>query len=64
MMFGPKKGTWWYHSDSDPRWNLSGTADFFSVFVVPAEAKAALDEKQKELNEIPPIDLIYNCMKD
>jgi hypothetical protein len=23
-MFGPKMGTWWVHSDKDPRWNKTG----------------------------------------
>lgn len=61
-MFGPKPGSWWLSSKSDPRWDCSGRDDV-GGFQCPPEATAALEAKKAELGE-PPHDLEYGYMKD
>lgn len=62
-MFGPKSGSWWTKSKSDPRWNMNGTG-YVGGFVCPAEATEAVEQKKEELGEEPPDDLEYGYMKD
>lgn len=62
-MFGPKAGSWWLVSKKDPRFNLSGSARV-GGFVMPAEAREAMNAKAKELGCPIPDDLEFNYMKD
>jgi hypothetical protein len=61
-MFGPRQGTWWLHSESDPRWNASGTTKVGGF----ARPKPSID-KQAELEKLygePPTDLVWGYEKD
>lgn len=63
-MFGPREGSWWYRSLSDPRWNVDGRSESISVTGgPPAEAREALAKLEQALGA-PPDDLEYGCMKD
>lgn len=62
-MFGPKPGTWWLSSKSDPRWDCSGR-DRVGGFMCPSDARAAIEAKKEELGCEPPEDLEYGYMKD
>jgi hypothetical protein len=61
-MFGPKPGSWWLSSKSDPRWNCNGR-DKVGGFQCPPDAQAAIERLKKTLGE-PPSDLEYGYMKD
>ena len=61
-MFGPKPGTWWISSKSDPRWNKSGTSYGFA-FGLCYEADDWLKRCQKEFG-VEPEDLETGFMKD
>jgi hypothetical protein len=62
-MFGPKPGSWWTESKSDPRFNLSGNG-YVGGFVLPPDAVKALEQKAKELGVEIPDDLEFGYMKD
>lgn len=62
-MFGPKIGTWWINSKSDPRWNDNGRAKGLTCAGGPAEMHEALERKKKKLGQ-PPKDLKLGFMKD
>lgn len=61
-MFGPKKGSWWVSSKSDPRFNDSGSG-YVGGFEVPAEAKVSFEAKAKRLGVPVPEDLEFGYMK-
>jgi hypothetical protein len=63
-MFGPKPGTWYVSSKSDPRWDANGRTEqmLFSVGT-PPELDKHLAQKMKELGD-PPDDLEWEGMKD
>lgn len=58
-----KEGSWVLSSKSDWRWNASGRG-FVGGFEICSEAKKWIDEKKKELDEEPPDDLMFRCIKD
>lgn len=62
-MFGPKKGSWWVSSKSDPRFNCSGRGRV-GGFACPAEAREFFEAKAKELGVPVPDDLEFGYMKD
>ncbi len=62
-MFGPKKGTWWISSESDPRWNDEGRAKGLVCAGGPSEITEAFERKKKKLGK-PPKDLKQGFMKD
>lgn len=62
-MFGPKPGSWWLMSKSDPKWKATGHVEALSVTQMPLDAQKALDELRKKYGNEPP-DLEYGCMKD
>ena len=62
-MFGPKKGSWWVSSKSDPRFNASGSG-YVGGFAIPPEAKEAYEAKAKALGVPLPEDLEFGYMKD
>ena len=55
-----KEGSWWVTSESDPRWDGSGSSSI-DGFTYPPEH---IEEKKKELEEDPPDDLEYGYMKN
>jgi hypothetical protein len=55
-------GTWWLRSESDPRWNTSGTSTV-GGFEMCSEAKNALESLKRRLGD-PPKDLEHGYMKD
>jgi len=57
------KGSWWLNSETDPRWNTSGTAKCCGGFAEPIECKAAREQLEKKLGK-PPEDLEWGYMKD
>lgn len=62
---GMSQGSWWFISESDPRWNRSGIASvgmFMSYESLP-EAKAIFD-KNKAIYGEPPEDLEFGYEKD
>jgi hypothetical protein len=52
-MFGPKPGTWWVGSKTDPRWNGSGSAEV-GGFAVPEEAKKHIEAMKRKLGKPRP----------
>lgn len=58
---GPRSGSWFISSVSDPRWNDSGQA-FVGGGFMPEEAKKAIDAKT-ELYGPPPEDLEWGYLK-
>lgn len=62
-MFGPKPGTWWVASKSDPRFNMDGR-DLVGGFRCPSSAREAFEAKVKELGASLPDDLEFGYMKD
>ena len=62
-MFGPKKGSWWIKSASDPRWNADGRS-YVGMFSMPPEAKRKIEKLKKKLGEEPPEDLEWGYFKD
>ncbi|OGZ06739.1 MAG: hypothetical protein A3C93_02575 [Candidatus Lloydbacteria bacterium RIFCSPHIGHO2_02_FULL_54_17] len=61
-MFGPRKGTWWLKSETDPRWNCGGDG-YVGGFVMPCECEQRLKELKREYGR-PPKDLEWGYMKD
>jgi hypothetical protein len=62
-MFGPRMGTWWVHSKSDPRWNKSGRAEGFAMCGGPKEMQDWIEECKKKYGE-PPEDATMEFWKD
>jgi hypothetical protein len=58
-----RPGTWWVRSASDPRWNCTGISNAVGGFVIPQEAQAYLERKEKELGP-PPKDAEWGYEKD
>lgn len=63
-MFGPKPGSWWLRSKSDPRWNTDGRAMMIVTAGPVREATDFIERTRKRLKCEPPADLEYGCMKD
>jgi hypothetical protein len=63
MLFGPKEGSWWLESKSDPRWNCSGRAFLMFTAGMPQEVQNAIGEKKAIYGEAPA-DLEWGGMKD
>jgi len=62
-MFVPKEGSWYIHSDIDPRWNASGRCYLLFSVGMPSEVQTKLEELKKLYGE-PPVDLEWGGMKD
>ena len=62
-MFGPKLGTWWVGSITDPRWNKDGQGYGLVCAGGPSEIRDWID-KCKEKYGDPPKDLNIGFMKD
>lgn len=62
-MFGPKMGTWYVKSKTDPRWNNSGRGVGFVTSGGPIELKEWLNKCRSEYGE-PPADGLYGFEKD
>jgi hypothetical protein len=64
-ILAPKPGTWYFHSESDPRWRASGRAKVGGAAfgLMPEEAKQEI-ERLKKLYGEPPTDLTYGYYKD
>ena len=62
-MFGLKKGTWWVHSEKDPRWNKSGSGFGLVIGGGPREMHDWIEECKKKYGE-PPDDATMGFMKD
>lgn len=63
-MFGPKAGTVWLSSKSDPRWNCNWRE---KSLIVTSMDSGKVADKIKELTVKygdPPSDLMMGCMKD
>lgn len=56
-MFGPKLGSWWINSKSDPRWNASGEGYGLVSTGGPGEMYDEVKKIRERLNEEPPEDL-------
>lgn len=56
------EGSWWLHSEKDPRWNCSGR-DSVGGFVMPAECAKKIKELEEKFGAQPK-DLEYGYMKD
>lgn len=62
-IFSPvREGSWWLHSEKDPRWNCTGRAGV-GGFVIPQECKNKIEQLKQTLGE-PPDDLKWGYMKD
>ena len=61
-----REGSWWFRSDSDPRWNMAGRGivGMYCGFEDVPEAVDAMERKKRELGEDPPSDLGWGYMKD
>lgn len=57
-----KEGSWWMSSESDKRWNASGTG-YVGRFNMNPECKQKLEDLKKEFGD-PPDDLEWGYMKD
>lgn len=62
-MFGLKFGTWWIHSDEDPRWNKEGRGYGLVSSGGPDELFDWLDECKQKFGKQPD-DLTVGFMKD
>ncbi len=62
-MFGPKPGTWWVSSKSDPRWDASGRCAMLVSGGRPKEVDEHIEAKRALLGD-PPDDLECGAMKD
>mgnify|MGYP001595559744 CR=1 FL=1 len=56
------QGTWYLHSESDPRWNAGGTSNV-GGFVIPESCRQKLEEFTQKMGE-PPEDLTWGYMKE
>lgn len=45
-------GVWWYHSDCDPRWNISGECEV-GGFCMPSDAVNALKRLIEKFGQPP-----------
>jgi hypothetical protein len=65
MFRATKKGTWWFYSKSDPRWNVSGKA-LVGGFLIPPEAKEVLADLRElySKDDTIPEDLEFGYRKD
>lgn len=62
-MFGPKEGSWYVHSESDPRWNKSGRGFGLVCEGGPSEMKDWIEHCKKEFGKVPD-DATQGFMKD
>lgn len=62
-MFGPKMGTWWVRSKTDPRWNKDGRGLGLVSSGGPGELHDWIEQCQKEFGD-PPADAEMGFMKD
>lgn len=62
-MFGPRMGTWWVSSKSDPRWDKSGRASGLVCCGGPNEMTDWIEECTKKYGP-PPEDARMGFMKD
>ena len=59
-----RKGSWWLHSKSDPRWNANGTT-MVGGFMKPEEVDKSIERTKKKLKtDVIPEDLEWGYMKD
>jgi hypothetical protein len=58
-----RPGSWWLHSDINPRWNTNGRSDCTGGFEMPPECKTKFEKLKKVLGK-PPKDLEFGYMKD
>ena len=56
------EGSWWMHSEKDPRWNATGRG-FVGGMAMPEECRKKLGELQAEFGE-PPDDVEWGYLKD
>ena len=56
------EGSWWLHSEKDPRWNYSDR-DIVGGFVMPMTCEAKIKELEEKFGKQPD-DLEYGYMKD
>lgn len=56
------EGTWYFSSESDPRWSASGRGPV-GDFTFSTEAEAELEKLKLRLGD-PPADLLWGYMKD
>jgi len=64
-MFGPKMGTYWIRSDSDPRFNESWRKEGLCCWGIPDWIMDWINQKTKDLAlEDFPDDLTWGFMKD
>jgi hypothetical protein len=52
-MSGPKLGTWFVHSETDPRWNKSGRNEGLVTCGGPEEMQEWIDYCMKEFGDVP-----------
>lgn len=62
-MFGSKEGTWWVHSEKDPRWNKSGRGQGFVTLGGPDEMQNWIEACKAKYGE-PPDDAEMGFEKD
>lgn len=62
-MFGPKMGTWYVHSDKDPRWNKTGRACGLVCDGGPQDMKDWIKECREKYGD-PPDDAVEGFYKD
>jgi len=62
-MFGPKMGTWWVKSKTDPRWNKTGRGYGLVTSGGPGELGEWIEECKEKYGE-PPDDAEMGFMKD
>jgi hypothetical protein len=62
-IFGPRMGTWYVSSQSDPRWNNSGRASGLVTEDGPQAMKDWIEQCRRNFGE-PPEDAVKGFMKD
>lgn len=62
-MFGPKMGTWWVRSKSDPRWDKDGRGYGLVTSGGPSEVNIWIKSCEKQYGDRPS-DLTMGFMKD
>lgn len=60
-MFGPKMGSWWVNSVSDPRWNSSGRGYGLVCCGDQYDAHTWIESCQEKYGD-PPVDLEMGFM--
>jgi len=63
MAFGSRSGSWWFKSESDPRFEAEGISSFLSTWEPPKEAQEKLKELEERYGKAPE-DLEWGFMKD